>query len=1205
MILITTRFLRFIALSTVTITFTVNAQVQASPEPEKDLGSVLNQFATAANVEIMFSHDLVSNRSTASDDFSGKPSEDLSNILLGTGLTFEEPSKDVFVIRATETVDNVNRLGRTSSVFVSSAKPQSESAQLQNRNQTSDVPRIDLDAPSGVINGQVLDQISGQPLAGAIVTIDSSSRTATTDMRGFYRFAAAPAGEYNISVAYLGSKPQTRRVIVESGEAISENFSLEDSQVEVVVVYGARSALQQALNQQRAADNSATIVSSDLLGSFPAETIAEALRRVPGVSFSRDDATGEGDRISVRGFNSQAINIQLNGVDLQGTGVDRSVDLSGFLTDNIKQVSIQKSLLPSQEATGSGGLVEIETRSGLDYGDKYFSFAAETENPFASGFGNEFELSTTGAMKLNDDLGLSATIQYRKTDAQNYNVNFLQSITQVLPEGFTSLFRVPESFNYPFDSAFNSPLYSGASYTSRERDETNLTMSVNLAYDWADHTRFRLDLQTIENDADFSTSTNLSSFLSSFTDMPVPELNNEVRRRSYIRAFRPTLNINDNSEDLSTSSISFRGETNLQNWEFDYTLGFSQIRRDRLNNSVLLLSGQNTNVSDLIDSNTVLFNPDDNATMTQRVIGGAVGFAGNGSPFLQLSEMGQAALVDPNTYYVQNATFSDVVDKTDSYVFEIDGRRYFDNSVFEYVEIGTKYDDRKRTNSDDILSTTNTNSVRTYTRVTGINTNINDLNANAFGVTNLSDIGISQATIPLLAAGSAPNIVDAIGRFVEDDPSTPENEALFTLRDRTNANPIEDAGASSPALITEKIFAAYVEAKAILGEVEVVGGVRFQREKRTGTAISTPSILLDLPGINREPRETFIEAGLINFVDTNSVQETWTPSLIANYRPSEEIVIRGAYFRSTIHPSIDKIVRPQQILVDLRPAFARVTVREPNPDLDPSKTDNYDLDFSYYFKDNPGLVRLGLFYKKISNNFTNTLLADEETTDALRDRVLNILAPLNAINPDLLAFPDDTEYLISRPRNGEGGKIYGLEAEIIRQLDFFPSDWPTYLKNFSVLGNVTYTKSDFEDLETARDDEGESFTLALRRPLLRQSKWSGNASIRYEDGPFSSSIIYTYQSESATSYDEFNLNGIIPEFDTLDLRMSYSFEATDSRPKIIVFLEGDDLLTSADEADVRAGIGSEFGDGDVDYFFPTSTQFNGGRRVTLGASVRF
>ncbi len=260
----------------------------------QDLGSVLNQFATVANVEIMFSPQLVSNQTTSTPDISGAPRSHLVKILSGTGLTFKEPSQNVFIITEANDIQLPGNSGGISTAAVSTANISQTSTQVSPQNSidnASQPNRIDRDAAPGAISGQVLDEFSGQPLAGAIVSLGGTKRTVATDTRGFYRFSAAPVGEYSISVSYLGSETQSHRVGIVSGEPITRNFSLA-SHTEVIVVQGSRSSLQQALNQQLAADNSATVVSSDLLGSFPAETIAEALRRVSGVSFSRDAATG-------------------------------------------------------------------------------------------------------------------------------------------------------------------------------------------------------------------------------------------------------------------------------------------------------------------------------------------------------------------------------------------------------------------------------------------------------------------------------------------------------------------------------------------------------------------------------------------------------------------------------------------------------------------------------------------------------------------------------------------------------------------------------------------------------------------------------------------------------------------------------------------------------------------------------------------------
>lgn len=86
-------------------------------------------------------------------------------------------------------------------------------------------------------------------------------------------------------------------------------------------------------------------------------------------------------------------------------------------------MTIHKSLLPSHEANGSGGLVEIETKSGLDYGDFQFSLGLEGETGFDRDFGEEYQVNAVLAKKLTPSFGVAATVQYRKTDRLNYNAN--------------------------------------------------------------------------------------------------------------------------------------------------------------------------------------------------------------------------------------------------------------------------------------------------------------------------------------------------------------------------------------------------------------------------------------------------------------------------------------------------------------------------------------------------------------------------------------------------------------------------------------------------------------------------------------------------------------------------------------------------------------------------------------------------------------
>lgn len=1169
---------------------------QSAENAEQDLATALNAFATDANLEIMFSPELVENQLVHNAEAVSREAEPevvLEALLDGTGLVSHEAAPNVYVV---STEGDLKDVLEARLRFVASQLQQADTVSVASEPAG---PRSE-GTPPGVLQGKVVDEATGAALAGAILTLQGTGLTASTNTAGDYRFAAAPAGEYTLVVSYLGASSEVQTVTVDPNSRTVQNFSLVTTRDEIVV-RGNRSSLLQALNQQRAASNNSTVVASDLLGSFPAETVSEALRRVPGVAFTRDAETGEGTNVSVRGFNSDAINIQLNGLDLQGTGIGRTVDLSGFLADNISQVTIQKSLLPSHEGDGSGGLIEIETKSGLDYGDQYFSVGIEREQGLEGDFGSELQANATAAWQLADNLGVVGTIQYRDTGRTNHTMNYISgaitSQIEVLPAGFTSLFRVPESFNFPFDPEFSGRLITGGNFITRDREETNLTASVNLAWEPAEHTSLRLDLQRIDRDEELSTSRSSMFFSTLTTDMPVPELGGEVRRRRYLTSLRPTLGYNFSKEDLTTTTASFRGDTNVGRWEFKYKAGYSKAVSDRINKALTFATDSQSNLVDLIDPNTIVTTPDDNAAMTERVVGGAVVFVGDGIPRLSLTDTGRAFVNDPSNYYLLIGSDANSRNPTETYIGEFQSRYNFANGFINYLEAGVKYDTVKRSNSDDILSNTNILSSQSYVRIFGRNTFLSELADNSLNLVDLSSIGAGDTPLPFIQNASVDAILDQAANLVVDDPDTPENEERFRLTDRTG-DPIENSNAISPSTITEKALAAYLEGKFTVGNFELVGGVRYESVDRNGRNLSTPSVRTD---IQEEPRATFIDVGLVSFDDTGGVTKTWTPSALATYRHRENLVFRLGYFQSTVNPDIRLVSQTTTVRLDLRSGRDTATIREANPDLVPSVSNNFDLDIAYYFKDNPGLIRAGFFYKTISNNFTSVFFGDVGD-DGLRQRVLDELAPLAAVRPDLVALTPDTQFFLNRPQNGEGGDIYGAEAEIIRQLDFLPESWPGFLSNFSVLGNVTYTISDFSTLESARNDAGELITLSLDRPLAGQSKWSGTGSVAYEEGGFSGRLIYTFQSAAATDYDEFNLNAITPKFSTLDLRMSYTF---DRGQRYSFYLEGDDLLFGAKKADIRNGFGSQFGEGSPDFFFPQTLQFNGGRTLTVGGRIAF
>jgi TonB-dependent receptor len=1158
------------------------AQTLSFNLPVQDLSSALQAFALQTNRELLYSPQLVANRRSGTVNGNFTAPVALRRLLQGTDLEFRQPAPNVFVLQRNRPTANTASVSTLTSAAPASAPtlPVSSAAE-------SGAP--------GAVSGVVIDAATNSPLPGAVLRIEGTGLSAVADERGAYRFPAVPPGTYNVVLEYLGDASRSEQVTLGSGEQVSLNFGRGGDENEIVV-YGYSSAIQSALNQQRAALNSATIVSEDLLGGFPAETVSEALRRVPGVAFTRAGDTGEGSGIAVRGFGSEAINIQMNGIDLQGTSFERTIDLSGYLAENISTITIHKTLLPSHQATGSGGFVQIETRSGLDYGDFHFSANMEGERALEGGFGNEWQAGATIGGRLAPNLGVVATVSYRDTNRRNFDVSTVANTPAVFPAGFTGVSTVPASQQFPFDPEFSSRLITGASYSQRSRDETTLAASLNVAWDIGDHTRLRFDLQRNEREASTYSARTVVSFLPlTNIDMPVAELGGEVRRRIVLSSFRPNLALASTDLSLATDTVSVRGDTNIDRWQFRYKAGYSRARSRSDNTALNLLGNTLTNIRDLIDPSTIVIQPDDDAARTLRVVDGGFVLLPNGVPVPSLTQAGINALLDPAGYRLASASRSRTNSPTQAWIIE-GSARYTAGSWLDYLEVGFKYDRSRRSALDGTFATTAIGALRstdTYTPISGRDTFLSTIDSALLLTDSFGLIGVDFA-IPSVNANGNRAMFGALDRLLVDDPSTPFNEARFTLRDVTDADPVTNPSALQPASTMEERLAGYVEAHVEFGDFDIVGGARFERARRTGTALAVP--VITLPSNITEPRSTFIALGLVDFLDTSSTDTTITPSVLVNYRPSRHIVARLGYNRSTVNPSIQLIRRSPTYIVNLR--TNRVGIQEGNPDLRPTVTDNFDLDLAYYFRNTPGLVRAGFFYKKTTNNFSNILIADRPGD--VRDRILTYFQPLVATRPELFAFNDQTEFFVSRPENGEGGTIWGVELELIRRFDFLPG----FLGGFGVIGNLTYTKGDFPTLVSGRTDAGVLTNFSLDRPLEEQAALVYNAALTYAGGGFEGRLIYTHQSVTVNSYEVHDINTVTPSYATLDLRLSYNFRGPGGG-LFTLFLEGDDLLRDADDPDIRSAIANTPGRDEAQYFFPNVFQFNGGRTFTAGVRARF
>jgi TonB-dependent receptor len=155
-------------------------------------------------------------------------------------------------------------------------------------------------------------------------------------------------------------------------EAATSAAKPEANQLEAVVVTGFRSSLEKSMVlKQQAIGVRDSIVAEDI-GKFPEANVAESLQRVPGVILNRDESSGEGQRISIRGLPTEYSVTTLNGALVNATSTGdigraaRGFNYDVFASELFGRVDFYKTPLAELSEGGMGGVVDLQTPRPFD-----------------------------------------------------------------------------------------------------------------------------------------------------------------------------------------------------------------------------------------------------------------------------------------------------------------------------------------------------------------------------------------------------------------------------------------------------------------------------------------------------------------------------------------------------------------------------------------------------------------------------------------------------------------------------------------------------------------------------------------------------------------------------------------------------------------------------------------------------------------------
>ncbi|AKK68824.1 TonB-dependent receptor [Xanthomonas translucens] len=249
------------------------------------------------------------------------------------------------------------------------------------------------------------------------------------------------------------------------------------SQLDTVTVTSSyQKSLITALDNKREDARMTDGISSEDIGKFPAENIAEAIQRIPGVQIST--INGRGSTISIRGLGPQYSATTINGQTI------KSADFTdGFRYDIIQPevaaaIEVIKSPSADMDAGGLSGTVNIKTPKPLDYKERKLILSAKEQySEFAGGaptpkavltYIDQFQLADGG------QLGVFVNAGYQKLKDRADYLWIDRWFTQDTDDGTAYIPRRPRYRSIERETD-RKMLTAGLQWKPNDRLEMNLT----------------------------------------------------------------------------------------------------------------------------------------------------------------------------------------------------------------------------------------------------------------------------------------------------------------------------------------------------------------------------------------------------------------------------------------------------------------------------------------------------------------------------------------------------------------------------------------------------------------------------------------------------------------------------------------------------------------------------------------------------------
>ncbi len=226
---------------------------------------------------------------------------------------------------------------------------------------------LTISAQKAIVYGQITDDKTGEPIAGAGVSIAKDGKGTVADADGRYILNIQGRQQVRLNFQYLGYKTESREIALRDSVCCNIRLKPVDNMLDEVTVT-TRSEMRKL---RESAMPISVIGQRQLQGT--ASNINDVLARTVGVTVRNTGGMGSASRISVRGLEGKRMGMYIDETPM--SQLSNFVALNDIPTNMIERIEVYKGIVPYKfGGSALGGAVNVVTK---EYPPIYLDFSYE------------------------------------------------------------------------------------------------------------------------------------------------------------------------------------------------------------------------------------------------------------------------------------------------------------------------------------------------------------------------------------------------------------------------------------------------------------------------------------------------------------------------------------------------------------------------------------------------------------------------------------------------------------------------------------------------------------------------------------------------------------------------------------------------------------------------------------------------------------